>query len=298
MNSSIEDYQKLKMTFIRPPQRVVSLVPSLTESMFDLGFGESVVGITDYCIHPGDKLHDLTRIGGVKTPRIEDIFALQPDLVLANKEENTPKVIHSLQEAGIYVWLTFPTTIRESVDILWVLTGIYQSKMAALRLEILEHSLDWATSAGRERQYDIRYFCPIWQDVTTDGIPWWMTFNRNTYTHDLLEKLGGINIFSNRDRQYPIEADLGKAQPYDLNERDTRYPRVSIDEVRAANPELILLPDEPYKFGEEHQKAFYEWFYDCAAARQGKIILVDGSLITWYGTRLARALEVLPSILA
>jgi iron complex transport system substrate-binding protein len=297
LNSSIEDYIHLKSTFSHPPVRVVSLVPSLTESLFDLGFGNSVVGITDYCIHPGDKLQGLARIGGPKTPRIQDILALNADLVVANQEENTPAAINDLREAGVNVWVSFPKTIREAVDVLWVMAGIYQSKMAALRLEILEHSLDWATAAGSERQHDIRYFCPIWQDVTSDGSPWWMTFNRFTYMHDLLEKLGGINIFSNRERVEPLEADLGKPQPGNSDERDTRYPRVSMEEVRAANPELILLPDDPYKFGEEHQKAFYQWFDQCAAAKEGKIILVDGSLITWYGTRLARALEILPSLL-
>lgn len=285
------------MTFAHPPERVVSLVPSMTESLFDLGFGDSMVGITDYCIHPREKLHGIMRIGGVKAPRIEDILNLKPDLVLANQEENTPAAINALQEAGVNVWLTFPKTIREAVDVLWVMVGIYQSKMAALRLEILEHSLDWATAAGSERLHDIRYFCPIWQDVDSDGSPWWMTFNRYTYMHDLLEKLGGINIFSNRENQHHNEANIGKDQSYEVVDRDTRYPRVSVDEVRAANPELIILPDEPFVFGEDHQQAFYQLFDECAAARQGKIILVEGSLITWHGTRLARALEVLPSLL-
>lgn len=297
MTSSIEDYNNLKETFTQPPKRVVSLVPSLTESMFDLGFGDAVVGITDYCIHPVEKLAGLARVGGVKTPRVHDIINLKPDLVLANQEENTPEAIYALQDAGVTVWLTFPKTIREAVDALWVMAGIFQSKMAALRLEILEHSLDWATAAGSERLHDIRYFCPIWQDFDPDGNPWWMTFNRNTYMHDLLEKLGGINIFSNRERQYHPEFNLGDEESDGVNNHDTRYPSVTMDEVIAANPELIILPDEPYVFGEEHQQAFYHWFEECTAARQGKIIRVDGTLITWHGTRLARALEILPSIL-
>jgi iron complex transport system substrate-binding protein len=297
LNSSIEDYINLKSTFVHPPERVVSLVPSLTESLFDLGFGNSVVGITDFCIHPEDKLKGLARIGGPKTLRIQDILALHPDLVIANQEENSPEAINGLREAGIIVWLTFPKTIREAVDVLWVMAGIFQSKMAALRLEILEHSLDWATAAGSERQHDIRYFCPIWQGENQDGSPWWMTFNRYTYMHDLLEKLGGINIFSNRERVDFPEGDSGKNESNEAENRDTRYPKVSLEEIIAANPELILLPDEPFIFGEEHQKAFYQWFDQCAAAKQGRIILVDGSLITWYGTRLARALEILPSLL-
>jgi ABC-type Fe3+-hydroxamate transport system substrate-binding protein len=115
--------------------------------------------------------------------------------------------------------------------------------------------------------------------------------------HDLLEKLGGINIFSNRERQYHPESNLGDEESDGVNNRDTRYPRVTRDEVIAANPELIILPDEPYVFGEEHQQAFYQWFEECTAASQGKIIRVDGTLITWHGTRLARALEILTPIL-
>lgn len=199
----------------------------MTESLFDLGFGDSVVGITDYCTHPSDKTQNLTRVGGVKTPRIQDILDLKPDLVLVNKEENTPDVVYDLQKAGVVVWLTFPKTIREAVDALWVMAGIYQSKIAALRLEILEHSLDWATAAGSERLHDIRYFCPIWQDVHTDGAPWWMTFNRHTYMHDLLEKLGGINIFSNRERQSPQKNISENDYPFQAEKRDTRYPYVS-----------------------------------------------------------------------
>lgn len=297
MNSSIDDYHDLMSLFTNPPKRVVSLVPSLTESMFDLGFGEFVVGITDYCIHPANQLSECMRIGGPKTPRIQDILSLQPDLILANKEENTPESVHALQEAGIKVWLTFPTTVRQAVDCLWVMAGVFQSKMAALRLEILEHSLDWAIAAGSNHQQKTRYFCPIWQSETNNGIPWWMTFNRYTYMNDLLDILGGENIFSDRNRYDPAEAGINDYIEENEQHSDTRYPRVLSEEIIISNPDLILLPDEPYSFGKDHQEMFYEIFNHCTAAKQNKIILVDGSLLMWWGTRLARALEVLPALL-
>jgi ABC-type hemin transport system substrate-binding protein len=116
--------------------------------MFDLGFGDAVVGITDYCIHPVEKLAGLVRVGGVKTPRVHDIINLKPDLVLANQEENTPEAIYALQDAGITVWLTFPKTIREAVDALWVMAGIFQSKIASASIRNFRTQPGWATAAG------------------------------------------------------------------------------------------------------------------------------------------------------
>ena len=115
---------KKALHFSSPPRRVVSLVPSLTESLFDLGFGDAVVGITDYCVHPAEKLEDIPRIGGPKNPRVEDIIRLHPDLVLANWEENTRQTVEALEQAGIPVWVTFPKSVRQSLDVLWALASI------------------------------------------------------------------------------------------------------------------------------------------------------------------------------
>jgi len=279
--------------FENPPKRVLSLVPSLTESLFELGFGEAVVGVTDYCVHPAEQLVGMPRVGGPKNPRVDEIIALQPELVLVNWEENTRRTVEGLEAAGILVWVTFPKTIREALDLLWILAGVFHSSLAAARVESLEIALDWAQQAAQQRS-PIRYFCPIWYEKTTVGLSWWMTFNRYTYSHDLLQTVGGENVFSNRERRYPLEADLGLAEPQDPDRWDTRYPRLSLDEIRLSNPELILLPNEPYAFSNDDQDELIAQLADTQAVQGGRVYPIDGSLITWHGTRLAKALQELP----
>ncbi|RPI33249.1 MAG: hypothetical protein EHM70_06585 [Chloroflexota bacterium] len=111
--------------FQKPPQRIVSLVPSMTESLFDLGLGHAVVGATDFCIHPAPALVNVPRVGGPKNPRIADIISLKPDLVVANQEENTPQTVEALERAGIQVWVSFPQTVRQAMDVLWTMAGIF-----------------------------------------------------------------------------------------------------------------------------------------------------------------------------
>jgi iron complex transport system substrate-binding protein len=281
--------------FTHPPRRIVSLVPSYTESLFDLGFGEAVVGVTDFCIYPAQALQGLPRLGGPKNPRVNDILELEPDLVLANWEENTLKTVEALEAAGIRVWVTFPKTVRQALDMLWLLIGVFHSTAAAAKLETLELALDWAISAGGDRP-PVRYFCPVWQDKTADGLAWWMTFNQDTYSHDLLGLLGGQNIFAERQRRYPLMADLGLAKPQKTSRADNRYPRVTLEEIREADPELIILPSEPFSYSEEHLHKIKELFSGTTAIRQQCVYLVDGSLITWHGTRLAHALQELPGL--
>lgn len=283
-----------------PPQRVVSLVPSMTESLFDLGMGQSLVGITDYCSYPDEKegLEKegiITRIGGVTDPRVNEIINLKPDLVIANKEENPPQAVTAIEDADIPVWVTFPKTISQVMDILWILVGLFRNKPAAVRLETLELTLSWARAAENERKR-YRYFCPIWQDEDEGGHHWWMTFNADTYMNDLLSLFGGDNVFAERVRRFPLAADLGMTEPEDAGNRDDRYPRVTLEEVIDQNPQLILLPDEPYKFTKDDVNTLIDTFTGTEAVKQGQVHQVEGSLITWYGTRLARALRVLPMI--
>jgi ABC-type Fe3+-hydroxamate transport system substrate-binding protein len=282
--------------FTSPPQRVVSLVPSMTESLFELGLGAALVGVTDYCAHPAEAVARLPRLGGPKNPRVEDILRLQPDLVLANWEENTRPAVEALEAAGVAVWVTFPRTVLESLDVLWKLAELFRSQEANIRLRTLELTLDWAISAVDERKV-VRYFCPIWQDETQNGQPWWMTFNRQTYPSDLLLLIGGENVFAERERRYPLRADLGLEAAQDPGERDRRYPRVTVEEIVAAQPEVILLPDEPFAFDQGHVGQMAELLRETPAAQNNCIFNIDGSLITWHGTRLARALRELPAVL-
>ncbi len=283
------------------PQRVVSLVPSLTESMFALGLGRVLVGITDYCIHPAEKVTGLSRVGGTKNPRLADIIALQPELVIANREENPPSIVAALEEAGIAVWVTFPQTVDDALEILRTLAGLFRSNPVNLAVDTLERHAEWAQAAAQtmtQTRPPLRYFCPIWQDKTDQGQIWWMTFNQNTYTHDLLNILGGENCFAGRERRYPLDADLGDGKPEPAGERDTRYPRITLPEIQSAAPDLIILPDEPFAFDHTHHQQILALLAHTPAVQNERVYLVDGTLLFWYGTRLAHALQALPELFA
>lgn len=266
------------------PSRVVSLVPSITESLFDLGLGHAVVGITDYCIHPAEQLSALPRIGGTKNPRVAEIVALRPDVVFANQEENTPAAVHSLQAAGIPVVVNFPQTVQQALADLDGIAELFDSGEAREEVSALRRQM-----ATVRAQRMLRVFCPIWQDETGDGLRWWMTVNKHTFTHDLLDRCGLQNVFAERERRYPLDADLGPSLAVAAEGRDTRYPRLTAEEVLAAEPDLILLPSEPYAFGAHDAAQVSELF----AVPPERVHLIDGSLVTWPGTRMGRAVQEL-----
>jgi ABC-type Fe3+-hydroxamate transport system substrate-binding protein len=277
------------------PRRIVSLVPSLTESLFDLGMGASLVGVSDYCQYPQEEVTRLPRTGGTKTTDVEKVLALQPDLVLANQEENAQEPVERLAES-CPVWLTFPHTIRETLDDLWQLVYLYHREPALMRMRSLDTLVDFAEKSVGDEEGARRTFVPIWHENVA-GLPeWWMTFNDSTYPGDLLRLLGGKNVFGERERRYPLEADLGLAESEDPGEKDRRYPRVRAEEIIAADPEFILLPDEPYAFSENEAAALQEKLGETSAVRNGNVIRVEGALLTWHGTHIARALEELSQV--
>jgi ABC-type Fe3+-hydroxamate transport system substrate-binding protein len=281
------------MHFSRAPQRVVSLVPSMTESLYQLGAGMSVVGVTEYCPVPADAAAAPAKVGGTRTVNVERVMALEPDLVVANQEENPKEAVEELEEAGAQVWVTFPRSTYDSIRILHTLAQLFRLPQAALQVETLERTLDW--TAQSTPADGPRYFCPIWHQAESPFGSWWMTFNGDTYAADLLRVCGGRNVFESRKRLYPLSADLGTDEPEAEGERDTRYPRVSSREVSDGDPEVILLPSEPFAFGEDHVESVMDMFQTTSAVRQGRVHRVDGSLITWHGTRMARALRDLPA---
>ncbi len=276
-----------------PPRRVVSLVPSVTESLFDLGLGEAVVGVTDYCRYPAEAVAALPRVGGPKNPRLEAVLALRPDLVIANREENTPQVVRGLEAAGVPVWVTFPNTVAETVAFLQALAALFRSPRAEARAAEVAQAVEAARRAPRRRW---RYFVPIWEGETR-GLRWWMTFNRDTYPADLLALLGGENIFAHRERRYPLEADLGLAPERPAPGRDRRYPRVRLEEIVAARPEVVLLPDEPCTYDARGREEMLALLAETPAGREGRVFLVNGTLLFWFGTRLAKALAVLTEVI-
>jgi iron complex transport system substrate-binding protein len=293
----ILENDQLLISFQRPPKRVVSLVPSMTESLLDLEAGEYLVGITDYCRVPKDVEGKVVRVGGTKNPQVETVLGLEPELVIANREENSKEAVQAMEEAGQIVWLTFPRKVADVLEILWLLVRLFRIEArGSLKVKTIEGVLEWVTQAAYSRP-GVRVFCPIWQAEDADVGLWWMTFNHDTYAHDLLLRCGGLNVFADRIRRYPLQADLGIAQAEDPGERDTRYPRVTPEEVRGFEPEVVLLPSEPFAFGEGDRTHIVQLLKDTPAVHLGRVCLVDGSLITWHGTRMVKALTEIPALI-
>ncbi|MBZ0283596.1 MAG: helical backbone metal receptor [Anaerolineae bacterium] len=278
-----------------PPHRVISLVPSVTESLFDLSLDDRLIAVTDYCVYPAEGVARLPRIGGTKNPDVARIIEMKPDLVIANQEENRKEDVQALQSAGIAVWVTFPRTVGDCFNLLWNIMHVFDHPEMVPRVRLIEQTYDWVWRISEKRVEDqvCRVFVPIWLDPL-------MTFNADTYAHDLLRVCGAVNVFGDRDRKYPLKADLGNGEAYPVDDaqvagRDTRYPRVTMEEVEAAQPNMILLPSEPFEFTDSHITLFAG--LNVPAARSGNIKLVDGSLLTWHGTRIAYALNTLPGLL-
>ena len=252
---------------VEPPQRIVSLVPSLTEALFELGLGDRVVGVTRWCVHPADRVRALPKVGGTKTPDRAAIEALAPDLVIANHEENRRRDVEGLEGAGLRVWVTDPRTAADGVELLAevALLGAEPERAEAVLGPI---RLAFAAATAAPLPVRPRTFCPIWKGP-------WMTIGADTYVHDLLTLCGARNVF----------AESG----------DRRYPRVSEEEIVAARPEVVLLPDEPYEFGPRDAQELRE--LPIPAARNSRIHLIDGTLVSWYGPRIGRAIGELCTLL-
>ena len=268
MSMRVVDASGVVVALAAPPRRIVSLIPSVTEILFALGVGDAVVGCTTFCTEPREGVASKTRVGGEKDPKLELIRALQADLVVANVEENVRAHVETLRAWGIPVYVTYPRTVAAGVELvadLGALTGVEQEGRR------IAEDLARRLSGARARQsgrVPARVFCPIWRRP-------YMTINGDTYIDDMLTVCGGANVF----------ADLPK-----------RYPEVTLEAVAAARPEVILLPDEPYRFRRVHASDFSA-YPEVPAVRDGRIHLVDGKLLSWYGPRITQALEVLPALL-
>jgi ABC-type Fe3+-hydroxamate transport system substrate-binding protein len=258
--------------------------------MMDFGLGARIIGMTEYC-EPGE-FTDVVRVGGTLTPNIDLIRELDPDYVIANVEENPREIVTQLSDAGIELWITFPKTTSDCINDLWHLArkfGILER--VSDTINSIERTIMWLNHAdvGITRK---RVFCPIWFD------DWWMTISHDTYVHSVIELCGGANIFAHRERKYPLEADIGESSAQEEpGSRDVRYPRVTTEEIKSLDPELILLPDEPYPFGRLEVEIVRDLLRGTSAISDDKIFLVDGKWLTWYGTTLAEAMRNLPQIL-
>jgi ABC-type Fe3+-hydroxamate transport system substrate-binding protein len=273
-----------EIVLARTPRTIVSLVPSDTYSLVKLGVGDRVVGRTRYCVEPADVVAGIPEVGGTKNADVEAIVETFPDLVIANREENTRRDLERIAQAGIAVYVSFPKTLAEGLSHLSRLArmlGVADSGAVKDELRGHYHRLQEAESR-RATLAPVATFFPIWMDPL-------MTIHKDTFISDALALAGAANAFADRPRLYPLAADLGRAPPADLPGRDTRYPRITEDELVAKNPELVLLPDEPYAFGADDEARFRKL---CPGAA---VVHVDGKDFSWYG---ARSLEAISRVAA
>lgn len=250
-----------------PPRRIVSLVPSFTEALFAMGLDTAVVAVTRYCVEPAERVASVPKIGGTKNPDLDAILRLQPDLVIASAEENVREHVEALLHAGLTVYISLPHTVRRAIAELRDLACLVGRPDAAEPwLRPAEERLAWLETRPWPRP--VRYFCPIWRRPYMVAAP-------QTYMSDLLRACGGENVFGD-----------GPA----------RYYAVELTEAMARDPEVILLPDEPYPFAAKHLPEIQR-FTEVTAVRSGRVYLVDGQLLTWYGPRIARALDFFSALL-
>lgn len=255
------------LLFSQPPKRIVSLVPSDTYTITALGAGDRIVGRTTYCEHA---THAPT-VGGTKNVDVEAVLALAPNLVVANQEENTRQALEAL--AGrVPVFVSLPRRVEDGVAHVARLARILGTTDAAK--EIVRRGYRRQAQPGTR----VRAFIPIWMDPL-------MTMNAETFGSDVLAHAGVENVFGDRMRLYPLAADLGKSSPQDAGGRDVRYPRVTIDEIVARAPAMIVLPDEPHAFSAEDEAKFR------AALPAASVVRVSGKDLFWYGAWTIDAID-------
>ncbi len=233
------------------PQRIISLVPSQTELLYDLGLGERVVGITKFCVHPETWFNSKHRVGGTKKVDMEKVRALKPDLIIGNKEENERKDIIAL-EKEFPVWMSDVRSLHHAAHMILHVGAITGTDKKA---EKIVRGIEQAFGELKplEEPRTVAYL--IWREP-------YMVAGHATFVNDMLLRLGLINVF---------------------DEDDARYPEITEKELQDASPEVILLSSEPYPFMQKHIEEFKDICPDA------QVLLVDGEFFSWYGSRLLKA---------
>ncbi len=229
-----------------PYKRIISLVPSLTELVVDLGLADQIVGRTRFCIHPEECVKSIQIIGGTKNPNIEKIQDLKPDLVIANKEENRKEDVEMIRDFCEVV-----VTKIETVDhaLFWIDELGSRVGKSDESNHLVEQIRNYLPQQSYSEPIPTAYF--IWKDP-------WMSVGNDTYIHDVMQRFGLPNVFADR----------------------TRYPATSMDELVILKPKLILLSSEPYPFKEKHIQELKN------ELPESNIQLIDGEWFSWYGSRM------------
>jgi ABC-type Fe3+-hydroxamate transport system substrate-binding protein len=230
-------------------QKVISLVPSLTELLINLGLKERMAGRTRFCVHPENKVDDIPIVGGTKNPRLDTIYDIEPDYIIANKEENRPQDVKALME-DFEVKVTEISTIEDALITIHELGQVFdKAEQAEALITGIQDRL-----ADRPDEPELRTAYMIWKDP-------WMTVGGDTYIHDVMAHWNLPNVFADK----------------------TRYPKFELKQLKQYNPDLILLSSEPYPFKEKHMAQVEEV---CPAAR---VLLVEGEWFSWYGSHMQHA---------
>jgi ABC-type Fe3+-hydroxamate transport system substrate-binding protein len=240
--------------------RIVSLVPSLTETLWELGVGHQVVGVTKFCVRPREARDRAAVVGGTKDPSLDRIRDLRPDLVLADEDENKPEHLEALSAfARVHVTriASVADAARELAAVGRLVDREFDAEARAQR--ILERAGELAAVAATFPP--LRVFVPIWRTPL-------MTIDAATYMGDLVRVAGGRNVFAGSTR---------------------KYFQTSFDEARMHAPDAVLLPTEPYRFTEVHRREFVQ----ALDLPLDRVLLVDGEAFTWFGVRTLDGLDAI-----
>jgi ABC-type Fe3+-hydroxamate transport system substrate-binding protein len=241
--------------------RIVSLVPSLTELLFDLGLGDRVVGRTAFCVHPADRVRSVRSVGGTKTVNIQRLLGLQPTHVLVNVDETPRTVADELAAAGCTVVVTHPIEVRDNLALYTLVGGLFGKQEEA---EVLCRRFQGAYDAARrlaEQLPERRVLYLIWKNP-------WMTVAGDTYIARMLALVGLHTIPATADR---------------------RYPAIELTPDLLQQVELVLFSTEPFPFKERHLAEFRA----CHPAHAGKEAIIDAQMVSWYGSRAVHGLGYL-----
>ena len=251
-----------KLVLSKLPERIISLVPSQTELLYDLGLEDEVIGITKFCVHPDQWFRSKKRIGGTKNVNIAAVASLEPDLIVANKEENSKEQILLLQKIAP-VWVTDIVTMEDAIEMILHMGMITGKSANAVKIttEILSKFVDLSTWMANRQLPSYKTAYLIWKDP-------YMVAGGDTFIDQMLQLSGWNNLFANKER----------------------YPTVTIEELILQKPELLLLSSEPYPFGNKHIAEFQKQLPGT------KIILVDGEMFSWYGSRLLHSVDYLKKL--